>query len=211
VPRLDRDILYSNGEAPFLRKANEARNARAFFRTLAVVAAVLALTALVLVGALFLIFGASVALLAVGVLLLGPSLTVLAVALSRAHAHGAALKPALDDAWLAVAADIVRSSGGTLSAESLAQKLGIQEGQAEELLALLDVNEIGAPLRARIESIAKTEPPTVAPVHVSDALLHDDAPVAEQGPFAKSPEQQKAYTTLPLSDVAPSNAEKRRS
>ena len=90
-------------------------------------------------AALLLVLGASAALVIVALLAVAPFAAFLAFALSRSAARGREIAPALDAAWLAAATDVARQSRG-LTAPALALKLGIQEPQAEELMALLDVN-----------------------------------------------------------------------
>lgn len=174
VPRLDRQIRYSGREAALLRKADAARKARAGWRAAAIADGLLLPFTLVIFTALLLIFGASVGLVLVALLIVAPIAAFLAFALARAGARGREIAPALDAAWLAVATDVAQQTRG-LTAQVLAQKLGIEEPQAEELMALLDVNEaVGAAPRLRIDP----GPAPVGATHV--AAAEEEAALADQ-------------------------------
>ena len=150
VPRLDGAVAYSGREMPLLRKAEAARKGRAGWRAAAIASGLLLPMVLLSFGGLLLVFGASAGLVITALLLSAPIGAFLAMALSRAGACGSEIPPALDAAWIAVATDVAQQSGGALDARGLAQRLGIEEPQAEELMALLDVNEAMAGPRLRV-------------------------------------------------------------
>jgi hypothetical protein len=156
LPRLDRAIRYSASVAEHLRAADAARKARAGWRAAAIADGVLLPFVFLLFGTLVILFGASGALVAVAFLMLAPIAAFLAFALSRASASSARIAPLLDAAWLAAAGDIARQTRG-LTATTLAAKLGIAEPQAEELIALIDVNASLTP------ALRIADPPEVAP------------------------------------------------
>jgi hypothetical protein len=151
VPHLDKSIRYSGRETALLRKADAARKARALWRAAAVAGGLLLLFTLAVFSVLLLIFGANVGLVLGALLAVGTAGLLLALTVLRAGAQGHAIQPALDAAWLAVATDVAQQTEG-LTASTLARKLGLEEPQAEELMALLDVNGVMSPApRLRID------------------------------------------------------------
>ena len=176
IPRLDRSIRYGGREAALLRQADAARKGRAGWRAAAIASGLLLPFVLLFFTVLLLLFSATaghfvMALLAAGT----PVAAFLAFALSRAGARGAAIGPALDAAWLSAATDVARQTRG-LTAPALALKLGIQEPQAEELMALLDADAAAGP-RLRIDAgIPGGGPPGVADVLASE----EEAALAER-------------------------------
>jgi hypothetical protein len=178
VPRLDRSIAYSGREVALLRKADAARKGRAAWRAATIASGALVPFMLLVLLALLAIFGASALLVITGVLLMTPVTAFSLVALSRAGARGREIAPALDAAWLAVAGDVARQTKGALTAPALAQRLGIEEAQAEELIALLDVNEIVSPgMRFDVpaEPAAPADPTQIASVEEEAALVEQAA------------------------------------
>ena len=188
VVRLDGRSSSSGREVALLRKADAARKSRATWRGAAVAAGLALVFTVIPFMLLVLLFGASLLLVLPGlfIALFGG---LLMMAMSRAAAHGREIAPALDGAWVAVANDVVRQSGGALPAPDLAQKLGIEEPQAEELLALLDVNEAlsGVPApRMRIDAPPGPQAAAPAPAEAlaqaaeEEAALGDDAAVQQR-------------------------------
>lgn len=57
----------------------------------------------------------------------------------KAKREGKAIPPALDEAWLGAAGEVLAASGHALSPGDLAAALGTEESHAEELLAMMDV------------------------------------------------------------------------
>jgi hypothetical protein len=147
---LDRAIRYGAPVTEHLRTADASRKARAAWRAAAIADGLLVPFVVVVFATFMAVFGASVPLTAVALLVMAPIVAFFAFALSRAAASGNKIAPALDAAWLAAASDVARQTRG-LTATSLAAKLGIGEPQAEELMALIDVNASLAPTRLRIE------------------------------------------------------------
>jgi hypothetical protein len=139
VPRLDRAIQYSGREAVLLRKADAARKARAGWRAAAIADGLLLPLVLLVVAALLLLLGPGAGLVLAALLVVTPIAAFLAFAAGRAGARGREITPALDAAWLSAATDVARQTPG-LTASALAPKLGVDEAQAEELMALIDVN-----------------------------------------------------------------------
>jgi hypothetical protein len=160
VPRLDRSLHYGGREAPLLRRADAARKARAGWRAATVAGGLLLPFMLAVFAALLLIVGLGVWILLVALLVVLPIAGFLVLAITRGSARGREIAPALDAAWLSVATDIAEQTRG-LTAPVLAQKLGIEEPQAEELMALVDVNAAVSPPRppkARIDEEAGAAP-----------------------------------------------------
>jgi hypothetical protein len=175
IPRLDPRMKSSGREVPLLRKADAARKARAGYRGLAAASGVALALTLIPFAVLLAVVGFKMLLLLPGLFFTGLFSGMLAVGLGRARARGNEITPALDGAWLAAATDVARQSPGPLTAMDLGQKLGIEEAQAEELLALLDVDMAmsGAP-RMRIDA-APPRPgmPAVASSAEEEALLEE--------------------------------------
>jgi hypothetical protein len=139
VPRLDRSIQYSGREAALLRKADAARKGRAGWRAAAIADGLLLPIVLLVFTALWLLFGPGAGMVLVALVMVTPIAAFLAFAASRAGARGREISPALDAAWLDAATDVARQVPD-LTAAALARQLGVDEPQAEELMALLDVN-----------------------------------------------------------------------
>lgn len=155
IPRLDPRIKSSGREVPLLRKADAARKARAGYRGLAAASGIALALTIIPFAVLLAVVGFKALLLLPGLFFTGLFSGMLAVGLGRARSRGNEITPALDGAWLAAATDVARQSPGPLTAASLGHNLGIEEPQAEELLALLDVDVAmgGAPPpRMRIEA-----------------------------------------------------------
>ncbi len=141
VPLDDPAVRRSGKEAAPLKRADAARKARAGWRAAAVGAAVVLPFVLALSAILGLAWSATAALVAA--IMLGlPAASLLGFAMARAKARGKEIQPALDAAWLSVATDIAQSATGPLKAGDLAAKLRVDTAQAEQLLALLDVNDV---------------------------------------------------------------------
>lgn len=169
IPRLDPRMKSSGREIPLLRKADAARKARAMFNGLAAASGVALALTVIPFAVLLAVVGLKVLLLLPGLVFTGLFAGMLAFAIGRARSRGNEIAPALDGAWLAAATDVARQSAGPLTASDLGQKLGIEEPQAEELLALLDVDSAlgGAPMpRLRVGAV-----PAVAPVITSSTML----------------------------------------
>jgi hypothetical protein len=136
----------------------------------------LVLTIVPIVVVLFMV-GPMPLLLAPGLCFTGLFTWLIVTAVMRARASGTEIGPAIDGAWVAAATDLMRQSRDPLSAQELSQKLGIEEPQAEELLALMDVNEaIGSAsvrgLRRRIdaEPVASESAAAIAQIAEAEAV-----------------------------------------
>lgn len=190
VPRVDAAITYSGREAPLLKKADAARKARAGWRGAAIATGLLLPFVMLIAAVLFLILGVSVGLVIASLFAIGPVGAFLAYAIGRAGARGREIAPAIDAAWLSAATDIKQQARGQISAPMLAQKLGIEEPQAEELMALIDVNEsispaprvrIGADpgLPAEAVGALSVQPTQIAAATEEAAILEQSAAEAE--------------------------------
>ena len=181
IPRRDARVKSSGREVPLLRKADAARKARAMFNGLAAASGVALALTVIPFAVLLAVVGFKVLLLLPGLLFTGLFAGMLAFAVSRARSRGNEIAPALDGAWLAAATDVARQSAGPITAADLGQKLGLEEPQAEELLALLDVDSAlgGAPIpRLRVGAGDAVAPPTTSSTVVTssaeaEALLED--------------------------------------
>lgn len=142
VPLTDARIQRSGREIASLQKARAAASSRSGFRAAGIAAGVLLGFELFLFTLLLLVLGASVGLFITALLTMAPVVGFVFWALQRAKARGREITPALDAAWLAVAADVARQAEPPFTARRLAAILSIGEAQAEELLALLEVNDV---------------------------------------------------------------------
>lgn len=124
-----------------LRKADAARKTRATFRALGVIGAVgTAFGALISLPILFFSFlGALLTLLFIS----GPALAIGFFARARAQAKTKEIVEALDSAWSAATAELIRA-GKVRNAADLAKILGVDAARAQELVTLATVDaEIG--------------------------------------------------------------------
>lgn len=142
IPIADPRIQRSGREVPALRQARAAAMSRSGFRAASIAAGVLLGFEILLFAVLLLFLGASASLLVAGLLTMAPFAAFALWAMQRAKARGREITPALDAAWVAAAADVASQSQGALTARALAATLGTGEPQAEELLALLEVNDV---------------------------------------------------------------------
>lgn len=186
VPKLDPSIPTSGNELPLLRKADEARKARATWRGAAVASGIALVLTVVPFTLLLIMVGAVLLLMLPGLLFTALFTGLLVMALLRASARGSEIEPALDGAWLAVATDIAHASAAPITAEELSAKLGIEEPQAEELVALIDVNEtVGVVsvrsqrMRVSAEATPAPEPPR-ARTEVAEAEAAETEAAAEE-------------------------------
>lgn len=176
IPRLDPRMKSSGREVPLLRKADAARKARAGYRGLAAASGVALALTLIPFAVLLAVVGFKVLLLLPGLFFTGLFSGMLAVGLGRARARGNEITPLLDGAWLAAATDVARQSPGQLTATDLGQTLGIEEAQAEELLALLDVDvAMGGAPRMRIDAAAPGPGMTAAASSAEEEALLEEA------------------------------------
>src|SRR6201999_4374331 len=117
-----------------------------------------------------------------------PIAAFLAMALTRAGARGHEIPPALDAAWLAVATDVVQQHRGALDAQALAPRLGVEEPQAEELMALLDVNDVVAgSARGRVPVAAAAAAPGMTQLSSAE----EEAALVEQAAAEGEARRQK--------------------
>jgi hypothetical protein len=137
----------SGKEVAALKRADGARKARARARAGGIVAGLGLAGAFGVILLIGLLGALSIVNLGLGfalgsLLATAPLVAVMAWLFSKARARGAEIGPALDDAWLAAAADFAEQSPGPITARSLAEALRIEESQAEELLALLEAHDV---------------------------------------------------------------------
>ena len=192
VPLPDPPLKRSGREVAALQRAHKAASGRAGWRAASVAGGLLLGFDTLLFSLLLLISGGSFGLLLAGLATLLPLAGFLLWSLQRAKARGREIAPALDAAWLALATDVARQSGGALTAPDLAAALKIEEAQAEELLALLEVNDIirggvvaGAGPRVRIGDGAAAAPAAAA---VPGALAAEEEALAvEETAQAREP------------------------
>lgn len=129
-------------EVTALRRAHAALSGRSRWRAASLAGGLLLGFDLLLLSLLLLISGASFGLLLTGLLTAGPLTGFVLWAMSRARARGREIAPALDAAWVAAATEVVTRADKALTARDLASALSIEEAQAEELMALLEVNDV---------------------------------------------------------------------
>lgn len=194
VPKADPALRFSGREAPFLRKADAARKARAGWRGAAIATGLLLPFLLAIFLVLTLLFGVSFGLIIAALFAAAPVGAFLAFALSKASARGREIGPAIDAAWLSAATDAAAQARGPVSARKLAAMLGVEEPQAEELVALLDVNEALSP-GPRVRIAPPSSPLGAAPTAPTQvAGAEDEAALIEQ--LAADEESQRRKGTL---------------
>jgi hypothetical protein len=142
VPRLDPKLRKSKRDVPFLKRAEEARKARAKYRAITAVFGVLGVGTTGLAGLFALIFGLSVGLGVTWALFAGTALFMILWSIGRAGAKTKEIAPAIDQAWMRAGADVAAALKGPFTAEKLAKAMGLDEAAAEELLAQLDANDM---------------------------------------------------------------------
>jgi hypothetical protein len=132
----------SGREIAPLRRAQAAASARARWRAATVGGGLLLGFDVLLLSLLLLISGLSFGLLLAGLVTVVPLAGLVLWMLGRARARGREIAPAIDAAWVAAATDVATQAESNLTAHDLATALGMNEAQAEELLALLEVNDV---------------------------------------------------------------------
>jgi len=142
IPPPPRGGARSGLEAPALRRAQTALSARVRWRAAAVASGLLLGFNVLLIGLFLLITGASLWVLLAGLFTVVPLAGFTFWAYTRAKARSREVAPALDAAWVAAATEIAARTKDALTARGLAASLGLEEAQAEELLALLEVNDV---------------------------------------------------------------------
>jgi len=161
VPKLDKSIAWSGRELASLQKAEAARKGRAGWRAAGIASGLLFAFTIFVFLVLALIFGLSLALALVALFVDAPLVAFMLFSYRQVQAKSRAINPALDAAWLAVGHDVAAAADGPLTTHELASKLGIEEAQAEELLALIDVDASiggggGARARMRVAPVPET-------------------------------------------------------
>ncbi len=184
IPRGHPALRLSGREVAPLRRAESSRKARAGWGGAAIAAGLLLPVTLAAFGLLLLLLGAKLGLLIAAGAVTAPLVAFLVMAASRARSKGAAIGPAIDEAWLSVARDLAQE-GGDVSPPALARRLGIDEAQAEELTALLDVDELtGGPPRpaprVRIAPVSRVPDPGLGAGPTELAAAEEEAVIAEQ-------------------------------
>ena len=142
APLLPPELAPDGKEVGALRKANEARKARALHRALATAGGLGLALGAVFMLTLAVVFGFGAVLGVTSLLLLGSLAGLIAWAGGRARAATSELGRRLDEAWIAIATSVAQKSKGKLTGPKLADLLGIDEAQADKLLALLDVSDV---------------------------------------------------------------------
>ena len=142
APVLDARFKTSGKEIAPLKRAEAARRARAGFRAAAVGSGALLAFAFVIVAAIAAIFGMGIAFAITSLMVLGTLGALTFWSYSRAKARTKEIEPALDAAWISIGTDVAQQTRGSITAADLAKALSIEEPQAEQLLALLDVNDV---------------------------------------------------------------------
>lgn len=181
VPNLD-GTKRSGRENKALSRAEVARRGRSVARGGMVLTAVAAPTLAVFSVFLLLVFGLHVTTALAAIVLTAPFILGFFVAMTHAKARTAEIVPALDEAWLAAATDLARALGRPMTSEDLVQRMGLEESDAEQLVAMVDVNaESGASLapgRVRIDASATSVMNDEARIEL-EAKAEAEAAVAE--------------------------------
>jgi len=142
VPRGDPAVRRGKRDVPFLRRANEARKARAKYRALVGVFAAMGFGTTMIAGLWVLIFGLSLGLGVTWGLFAGIAALTVLWGLRKSGEKTKEIAPQIDQAWTRAAADTASAIKGPFSAARLAKAMGVDEAVAEELLAQLDVNDM---------------------------------------------------------------------
>ncbi|MEO7327529.1 MAG: zinc ribbon domain-containing protein [Minicystis sp.] len=162
VPHAAGSQASSGREVPFLQKADVARKARGVWRGTAIGSGIGLTLALVPFLLLLIVIGPNLLVLLPGLFFTGLFAAMLSVSLGRARQKGKEIAPALDAAWLAAAGDLARAGHGSIDAAELSKKLGLDEAKAEELSAMIAVDEavgnVIAPVTAAGRVRIVTEP-----------------------------------------------------
>lgn len=141
LPRMDPAYRVRGREGPPLRRVNEARKSRAKYRALAAAFGAMGFGTTAFAGLWALIFGVGIGLAVTWALFAGSALFVVLWALGRASSKTKEIAPLVDQAWMTAAGDVAARMKGAFTAGKLAKVMGIEEAQAEDLLALLDAND----------------------------------------------------------------------
>jgi hypothetical protein len=142
APVLDARYRSTGKELAPLERAEAARRARAGYRAAAGASGALLAFSTAMILAIAAIFGMGIAFALTSLMVMGTLVALTAWSWSRANARTKEIEPALDAAWTAIATDVAQQTRGSLTAGDLAKALSIEEPQAEQLLALLDVNDV---------------------------------------------------------------------
>lgn len=199
VPVTDARVKRSGRELPLLQKARAAASARSVWRAAGVAASALFGFEVFLFAVLLLVLNASVGLFASGLLTMAPVAAFALWALRRAKSRSRDIAPALDAAWVSVASDVARQTERPLTAGGLASTLRIAEPQAEELLALLEVNDVvrGAVSPAGEFGYAPKLRVDAAPAREAGAESAAHALAAEEEALAAEPLTQRTAHVEP--------------
>ncbi|AKT43441.1 zinc ribbon domain-containing protein [Chondromyces crocatus] len=142
VPPSPGGLPRSGREATALQRAQTAVSGRSLWRIASVVGGLMLGFAFLVLTLFLLISGASTGLFVAGALTIVPLVMFMLWAMARARARGREIAPSLDAAWLAAATDVAAQSQQALTSRELSAALSIGDAQAEELLALLEVNDV---------------------------------------------------------------------
>ncbi len=118
------------------------------------------------------------------------------VSLGRARQRAKDIAPAIDAAWLAAAGDLARAGHGSIDAAELSKKLGLDEAKAEELSAMIAVDEavgnVNAPSQAegrvRIATVPGAPLPPDPAFEALEKAAEEEAALEAQG---QAPQQRK--------------------
>lgn len=141
IPRSAPGIRRGRREAPFLKRANDARKARAKYRAITAVFAALGAGSTLLAALWLLIFPLTVPFAITWALFAGTALAMVLWSLGRGSAQTKEIAPAIDQAWVRAAGEVASSLPAPFTAAKLAQAMGVEEPLAEELLAQLEATD----------------------------------------------------------------------
>jgi hypothetical protein len=138
VPRLAPKLRArkTRRDAPFLKRANDARKARAKYRAVATMAGVMGFGSAVLSALWLLIFPATLAFLVTAGLFLGTALFLVLWSMGRASRKTKEIALEVEQAWQRAAADAAAAMKAPFTASMLADAMGHEESVAEELLPI---------------------------------------------------------------------------
>ena len=142
LPRMDPSLKRPRREGPLLRRANDARKARAKYRAMALGGGALGIVSTLFAALWLLIFPLTLPFGVAWALFGATALALIAGGLSRASSKTEEISPAISQAWLTAAGDVVARMKAPFSAAALAKAMGIDERAAEDLLAQLDASDV---------------------------------------------------------------------
>ena len=160
VPVEDPEVVRSGREIPLLEKAQRDRMKSTAWRLGAGVVAGFGLLSLLIALATLALVSPGLVATLVTLLVVATPFALAGLAWNKGKKLSAEFEQSLERAWTMVAADVLRHRGDELTAEELARTMRIEEPVAEQLLAMLQVQDF---IKARVTSEGELVYSTRAP------------------------------------------------